>query len=230
MPRVAIVAWDNNGVKMRSSRVGDRYASTVFLLLWALFHGSVHAADTAPIQKAPAFKPAELTALPRDGWLTNGGNLYNQRYSPLDQINRDNVTKLKARWRASLRGSGISPRSGNQAQPLVHDGVVYIMTGENDAFAISVESGQVLWEYKANIDLKAARPCCSWVGRGLGLGDGKIFVGQLDSKLVALDQLTGQVVWSIQAEDPKLGYAIASAPLYYNGVVISGFAGSTIAA
>ena len=66
------------------------------------------------------------------------------------------------------------------------------------------------------------------MGRGLGLGDGKIFVGQLDSKLVALDQLTGKVVWSIQAEDPKAGYAIASAPLYYDGLVITGFAGSDL--
>ena len=110
----------------------------------------------------------------------------------------------------------------------MHDGVVYIMTGENDAFAVSVETGALLWDYKANIDAQVARPCCSWVGRGVGLGDGKVFVGQLDAKLVALDQKTGKVVWSIQAEDPKLGYVIASAPLYYDGLVITGFAGSDL--
>jgi alcohol dehydrogenase (cytochrome c) len=86
----------------------------------------------------------------------------------------------------------------------------------------------VLWEYRANVDAKVTRPCCSWVGRGLGLGDGKVFVGQLDAKLVALDQRTGAVVWSVQAEDPKLGYVIASAPLYYDGMVITGFAGSDL--
>ncbi|MEP7314147.1 MAG: PQQ-binding-like beta-propeller repeat protein [Pseudomonadota bacterium] len=179
------------------------------------------------IKPAPAFTAAQLSARPTDGWLTNGGNLANQRYSPLTQINTDNVGNLKAEWRASLR-SGLSPRAGNQAQPIVHDGVIYIMTGENDAFAVSVETGAVLWEYRANIDAKVARPCCSWVGRGLGLGDGKIFVGQLDAKLVALDQRTGAVVWSVQAEDPKLGYVIASAPLYYDGMVITGFAGSDL--
>ena len=62
-------------------------------------------------------------------------------------------------------------------------------------------------------------------GARLGLGDGKIFVGQLDAKLVALDQRTGKVAWSIQAEDPKLGFSITSAPLYYDGIVITGFAG-----
>lgn len=180
----------------------------------------------AGIRKAPAFDATQLTALPREGWHTNGGNLHNQRYSPLSQINRENVSQLKAKWRASLRGSGMSPRSGNQAQPIVYDGVIYIMTGENDAFAVSVDSGEVLWEYKANIDPKVARPCCSWVGRGLGIGEGKIFVGQLDARLVALDQTTGKVIWSIQAENPAQGFAIASAPLYYNGLVVTGFAGS----
>ena len=202
--------------------------TALVLALGALGSATLFASENAPIRKAPAFKAAELTAQPRSGWITNGGNLFNQRYSPLDQIHRGNVGKLKANWRASLRGSGMSPRSGNQAQPIVHDGVVYIMTGENDAFAVSVDTGEVLWEYKANIDPNVARPCCSWVGRGVGLGDGKVFVGQLDAKLVALDQRTGQVVWSVQTEDPKLGYAIASAPLYYDGLVITGFAGSDL--
>ena len=60
----------------------------------------------------------------------------------------------------------------------------------------------------------------------MGLGEGKVFVGQLDAKLVALDQKTGKVIWSVQAEDPVKGYVIASAPLYYDGLVITGFAGS----
>ncbi len=179
------------------------------------------------IHPAPAFKAAELNALPTSGWLTNGGNLANQRYSPLKQINTGNVAELKAVWRASLK-SGLSARAGNQAQPIVHDGVVYIMTGENDAFAVSVDTGAVLWEYRAQIDARVVRPCCSWVGRGLALGDGKVFVGQLDAKLVALDQKTGKVAWSIQAEDPTRGYVITSAPLYYEGLVITGFAGSDL--
>jgi alcohol dehydrogenase (cytochrome c) len=209
--------------------MASRTSFARWLILGALaFSLAATAADEPVIRKAPAFKAAELSAQPRDGWFTNGGSLSNQRYSPLDQINKSNVSSMKAVWRASLRGSGMSPRAGNQAQPLVYDGVVYIMTGDNDAFAVSVDTGQVLWEYRPGIDPKVARPCCSWVGRGLGLGDGKVFLGQLDAKLVALDQVTGKVVWSVQAEDPKLGYAIASAPLYYNGLVITGFAGSDL--
>ena len=154
-----------------------------------LGHSPAVAAE-AVINSAPAFSAAELAAQPKSSWLTNGGNLWNQRYSPLTAINKDNVKNLKAEWRASLNGSGLSPRAGNQAQPIVYDGVIYIMTGENDAFAVSLETGKVLWEYKPNVDPKVARPCCSWVGRGVGLGEGKVFVGLLDARLVALDQKT----------------------------------------
>jgi glucose dehydrogenase len=185
-------------------------------------------AQGAEIEPSPAFAAKVLSAPPRDGWLTNGGNLYNHRYSPLEQINRDNVANLKAEWRASLRGSGVTPRSANQAQPLVYEDTVFIVTGQNDAFAIDLETGEVLWQYEANIDPNVARPCCGWAARGLGMGDGKIFVGQLDAKLVALDQRTGEVVWSIQAEDPQVGFSITSAPLYYDGMVITGFAGGDL--
>ena len=177
---------------------------------------------------APAFTAAQLAAAPLDAWLTNGGNLANQRYSPLTLLDRSNVTQLKANWRASLNGSGLSPRAGNQAQPIVFGNSIYVMTGEGDTFSVDIDSGKVNWQYKASVDSKLARPCCGWPGRGVALGEGKVFVGLLDSRLVALDQHTGAVVWSIQAEDPKAGYSIADAPLYYDGLVITGFAGSDL--
>src|SRR5580692_6228538 len=177
-------------------------------------------------QDAPAFSAQQLFAAPTSDWLTNGGSLSNQRYSPLESLNPGNVAQLKANWRAALNGSGLSPRAGNQAQPIVYGDSVYVMTGDGDAFAIDLASGAVRWEFKANVDPKVARPCCAWPGRGVALGEGKVFVGELDARLIALDQHTGQVLWSIQAEDPKLGYVIASAPLYYEGLVITGFAGS----
>jgi alcohol dehydrogenase (cytochrome c) len=175
---------------------------------------------------APAFSGDELKAFPTDGWITNGGNVYNQRYSPLNQINRDNVSELKAVWRARLDGSGAGPQHSGEAQPIVYDGVVYIVTGDNDVFAISVETGERLWKYQANLDPEISTACCSWTSRGLGLGDGKIFVGQLDGKLVALDQKSGEPVWSVQSESWQAGYTITSAPLYYDGMVITGFAGA----
>jgi alcohol dehydrogenase (cytochrome c) len=183
------------------------------------------AADTSRVT-APAFSSDELTALPTDGWITNGGNVYNQRYSPLDQIDRDNVSGLKAVWRARLDGSGAGPRHSGESQPIVFDGVVYIATGDDDVFAISVETGERLWKYQANLDPGISTACCSWTNRGLGLGEGKIFVGQLDGKLVALDQKSGEPIWSVQAERWQAGYTITSAPLYVDGMIITGFAGA----
>ncbi len=156
-------------------------------------------------QSAPAFSAQQLFAPPTSDWITNGGSLSNQRYSPLDSLNRNNVSALKANWRASLNGSGLSPRAGNQAQPIVYGDSMYIMTGDGDAFAVDLASGKVKWEFKANVDPKVARPCCAWPGRGVALGEGKVFVGELDARLIALDQHTGKVLWSIQAEDPKAG-------------------------
>ncbi len=84
---------------------------------------------------APAFSAEDLTAWPTDRWITNGGNIFNQRYSPLTAINRDNVAQLKPKWRASLNGSGTASKYSAQAQPIVYDGVIYVATGANDVFA-----------------------------------------------------------------------------------------------
>jgi alcohol dehydrogenase (cytochrome c) len=174
---------------------------------------------------APAFDGAALTALPRDGWLTNGGDLFNRRYSPLTQITRDNVASLKAVWRVRL-GSGTENKYSGEATPVVYNGVIYVVTGADDVFAVSVESGQVLWSYRANLDQAINTICCGWTSRGVGLGDGRLYVGQLDGKLVALDQQTGRAVWTTQAERWQDGFSITTAPLYYDGLVITGFAGA----
>ncbi len=173
----------------------------------------------------PAFTAKQLTAQPRDGWITNGGNVFNQRYSPLTQINRDTVARLKPSWRVGLNGSGVASKYSGQGQPLEHDGVIYMVTGADDVFAIDVETGAMLWTYLAQLDDKIDSVCCGWSSRGLALGDGKVYVGQLDGKLVALDQRTGKVVWSTQAERWQDGFTITAAPLYYDGLVITGFAG-----
>jgi alcohol dehydrogenase (cytochrome c) len=175
---------------------------------------------------APAFSATELVPPPSAGWPTNGGNLKNQRYSPLTEINRETVSRLKGVWRTHLRGSGIGAQYSGEAQPLVYDGVIYIVTGANDVFAVSVDTGAILWDYRANLDPKIDSVCCGWTSRGVGLGGGKVFVGQLDGRLVALDQRTGTVAWSIQAERWQEGFTIPSAPLYYDGLVITGFAGA----
>jgi alcohol dehydrogenase (cytochrome c) len=196
--------------------------SAVSALLAVLAALPVHSQS---IRRAPAFANGDLVPPPIDDWATNGGNWGNQRYSPLAQIDRSNVANLRGVWRTHLRGSGLGPQYSGEAQPLVFRGVIYIVTGANDVFALSVDSGEILWEYRANLDPANNAVCCGWTSRGVALGEGKVFVGQLDGKLVALDQRDGSVAWSVQAERWQEGYTITSAPLYYDGLVVTGFAG-----
>ena len=181
------------------------------------------AADDVMIKKAPAFKAKDLTTLPTDRWITNGGTIENQRYSPLTQINKDNVAQLKAVWTSHM-GSGKDFGDAGEAQILEYQGVIYVVNGADDAFAMDVETGKILWDYRAHVDPGAGSPIGK-ASRGVALGDGKVFIGQLDAKVVALDQKTGKVVWENQAADWHKGFAITAAPLYYNGMVITGFNG-----
>ena len=209
---------------MNSIQTHIRCAATLVALgLWLLGFTSSNAQSIEP---AAAFTAAELLEAPRQDWVTNGGSLRNQRYSPLDTINRDNVTALKGVWRTHLLGSGMAGKYSGEAQPLVHEGVIYIVTGADDVFAISVSSGDILWTYEANLNPDLSTVCCGWTNRGVALGDGKVYLGQLDGRLVALDQLTGKPVWSIQAERWEEGFSITSAPLYYEGMIVTGFSGA----
>jgi alcohol dehydrogenase (cytochrome c) len=209
---------------MQTTKLPSRSWLFAALLAFGIFHG-----DSALAQRESAFSPKALTAPPRGGWPTNGGNLYNQRYSPLTGIDRGNVDELKGVWRTHLNGSGVGPQFSGEAQPLVHDGVIYVVTGADDVFALSIETGEILWQHLAKLDPAIASSiCCGWTSRGLGLGDGKIFAGMLDGRLVALDQRTGRELWSIQAERWQEGFSITSAPLYYDGLVITGFSGAEI--
>src|SRR5262245_31249654 len=116
--------------------------------------GLALAADKAPnpsIKPAPAFKPPQLMTLPTNAWLTNGGTLFNQGYSPLARRNRANVGQLKALWRTGM-GSAMDPGHAGQAQILVYDGVLYVPNGANDVFAMDVETGKILWTYHGNPD------------------------------------------------------------------------------
>jgi len=91
-----------------------------------------------------------------------------------------------------------------------------------------MESGEILWEYTSNLDANQVRVCCGWTNRGLAMGDGKLYFGSLDATLVALDQRTGEVAWTIQEVDSTLGYSFTAAPLYYDGMVIFGYVGGDL--
>src|SRR6202163_208560 len=158
-------------------------------------------------------------------WVTNGGNLTNNRYSTLKQIDTANVGKLKGAWMTRLKGSGVGGKYSFEATPLVKDGIMYVVTGNDDVFALNAKTGENQWERWSGIDQQITTVCCGWLNRGLAMGEGMLFLGQLDANVVALDIKTGKEVWKTPIEDWKNGYGVTAAPLYYEGIVYSGMTG-----
>jgi alcohol dehydrogenase (cytochrome c) len=162
---------------------------------------------------------------PGKDWVTNGGDLTNQRYSTLKQIDTTNVKQLKGAWMTRLKGSGVGGKYSFEASPLVKNGIMYVITGNDDVFALNAKTGEILWEYWSGIDQKISTVCCGWVNRGLAMGEGMLYFGQLDANVVALDMKTGKVVWKTPIEKWENGFTITSAPLYYDGIIYSGISG-----
>src|SRR3954463_4930232 len=182
-------------------------------------------AAAALISPAPAFSSDDLSAEPSDDWITNGGSTANERYSPLDQIDTETVKQLKGVWLTHLRGSATAAKYSAEGQPLEYKGVIYVPTGADDVFAVLASTGEILWEYKGELDQTISTVCCGWDNRGVALGDGRVYVGRLDGTLVALDQRTGQQAWKTTVYPWQQGGTITSAPLYYDGLVITGISG-----
>ncbi|MEY8828956.1 PQQ-dependent methanol/ethanol family dehydrogenase [Sedimentitalea sp. XS_ASV28] len=153
--------------------------------------------------------------------VTNGMGRHLQRYSPLDILNKDNVKNLVPAWAFSLGGE---KQRGQETQPLVYDGVMYITGSYSRLYAIDLATGTELWQYDARLP-EGILPCCDVVNRGAAIYGDKIYFGTLDARIVALDRKTGDVAWRKKIADYKAGYSYTAAPLIVNGLVITGNSG-----
>lgn len=168
--------------------------------------------------------PNEKVEYASTEWAIHGGDYYNRRYSTLKQITSENIEDLKPTWVSSL-GSGAEGKHSGEATPIVVDGVMFITTGANDVFALDAKTGEQIWAYSPDIPQEMDTVCCGWTSRGVAVGDGKVYVGLLDARLVALDQKTGELLWETKVAEWEEGYTVTSAPLYYNGKVYTGVSG-----
>jgi alcohol dehydrogenase (cytochrome c) len=156
-----------------------------------------------------------------DNVLTYGMGYYQNRYSPLKQINRQTVKRLVPAWNVSLNSA-----YGEQGQPLVHDGLLFAADAEATV-AIDVATGKQLWRVPVDFDPATPRVvCCGVSNKGPAVYNGKVFRGTLDAFLVALDQKTGKQLWKEKVAEWKDGFSITGAPLVANGVLISGMSGA----
>ncbi|MEP2639483.1 PQQ-dependent methanol/ethanol family dehydrogenase [Roseobacter sp.] len=153
--------------------------------------------------------------------LTNGMGRHLQRHSPLEILNKDNVKNLQPAWAFSLGGE---KQRGQETQPIVHDGVMYITGSYSRMYAIDVMTGKELWQYDARLP-EGILPCCDVVNRGAAIYGDNIYFGTLDARIVALNQKTGDVVWNKKIADYKAGYSYTAAPLIVDGLIITGNSG-----
>jgi alcohol dehydrogenase (cytochrome c) len=141
--------------------------------------------------------------------LTNGLGTQGQRYSVLKEINKTNVKDMVPAWSFSFGGE---KQRGQEAQALVHDGVIYVTGSYSRLYAVNAKTGEKIWEYDARLP-EGILPCCDVVNRGPALYKDLVFFGTLDAQIVALHAKTGKVAWKKEIEDFKGGYSMTAAPL-----------------
>ncbi|MBX7494326.1 PQQ-dependent dehydrogenase, methanol/ethanol family [Qipengyuania sp. 6B39] len=190
--------------------------------LAALSLSACNMGSSEPTLATDGVTDAMLAAGNGEEWLTYGGDYDERRFSPLTQINVENVGELGLAWSADL-----DTARGQEATPLMHDGVLYITTAWSKVKAYDAKTGALKWEYDPEVPRsKLVEVCCDAVNRGIALYGDKAYVATLDGRLVALDQKTGAVVWDKLTIPEGSKMAITGAPRIVKGRVLIGSAGA----
>ncbi len=153
--------------------------------------------------------------------LTYGMGSKGQRFSPMTKINAGNVARLVPAYSASLGGE---KQRGQEAQPIVYDGMIYVTGSYSRLFAFDARTGEEKWQYDARLP-DGIMPCCDVVNRGAAIYGDKIIFSTLDAHMVALNRLTGKVIWNKKLQDYDAGYSNTAAPMIVKGKVIYGNSG-----
>ena len=153
--------------------------------------------------------------------LSSGLGTEGQRHSPLKQINTGNVAKLVPAWSFSFGGE---KQRGQESQPVIHDGKMFVTASYSRVYALDAKTGQKLWKYEHRLP-DGIMPCCDVVNRGAALYDNLVIFSTLDAQLVALDQKTGDMVWKEKIDDYAAGYSNTAAPLIAGGLLLTGVSG-----
>jgi quinohemoprotein ethanol dehydrogenase len=179
------------------------------------------------ISPSPAYTAAQLSAPAGANWLTHMGSLDGKRYSSLSQITPANVGQLKEAWHINL---GTCPTKDAacgslEANAVVADGTYYIQTPKSDVFALDAATGATLWHWTPTYE-DGFSVGSGGRSPGVAIGQGMVYAGMRDGHLIALDQLMGGEVWKTEVLPWKVGGRISDAPIYFNGMVITGDSGA----
>lgn len=155
-------------------------------------------------------------------WVSYGKGYSEQRYSPLDKVNASNVGQLGLAWFADF-----DTDRGQEATPLVVDGVLYTTTNWSMVYAFDAKTGKQLWKYDPKVDRNHGfSACCDTVNRGVAAYGGNVYVATIDGRLIALNGKTGKQVWSVQTTPPNTAYTITGAPRAAKGKIFIGNSGA----
>ncbi len=155
-------------------------------------------------------------------WAMTGFNYQEQRFSPLTQINAGNVGQLGLAWYADMPDA-----RGQEATPIVIDGKLFVTGPWSKVFAYDAGTGQKLWEFDPGVSReKGVEACCDVVNRGVAAWKGRLYLGTIDGRLIALDAATGKQDWSVQTTDNSKPYTITGAPRVVKGMVVIGNGGA----
>ncbi|MEZ5644016.1 MAG: PQQ-dependent methanol/ethanol family dehydrogenase [Burkholderiaceae bacterium] len=156
-----------------------------------------------------------------DNVLSSGLGTQLQRHSPLTNVNAKTIKGLVPAWSMSFGGE---KQRGQQSQPLVHNGKMFVTASYSRMFAVDAKTGKKLWKYEHRLP-EGIMPCCDVINRGAALFDNLVIFGTLDAQLVALDQETGRVVWRERIDEYSAGYSYTAAPLIADGLLLTGVSG-----
>lgn len=198
------------------------------LLAVLMFQAMSHAADKRTGAARVDWARVQAADSEPQNWFTGGRDAGEQHYSPLSRINESNVGRLGLAWEfdsGNLRGR---VQRGHEATPIVVDGVMYNSGPFGAVYALSAVSGKLLWRYEPELDGAWARKaCCDAVNRGVAVWKGKVYVGQFDGWLVALNAATGKVAWKTDTLiDRSRGYTVSGAPRIAGDKVVIGNGGA----
>ena len=179
---------------------------------------------TAALRSGGSIDAARLTAPAPGDWASYGRSYDEQRFSPLGQIDAHNVAQLGLAWHFDL-----DTARTQESTPLVIDGVMYVTSAWSKLFALDARSGGRLWSYDPEVPGETAQnACCDVVNRGVAAWQGKLYLGTLDGRLIALDAATGTPVWQVPTAAAGSRYTITGAPRVVKGKVLIGNAGAEL--
>lgn len=154
-------------------------------------------------------------------WPQVGGEATEQHFSPLSSVNESTVGRLGLAWTFAF-----DTHRGQEATPIVVDGTMYVSSAWSKVYALDAATGQIRWSFNPEVPgQQAFHACCDVVNRGVAYDDGRVLVGTVDGRLIAINAKTGKSIWSVQTTDTRLPYSITGAPRIFKHRVIIGNAG-----